>query len=327
MAVTMKELAEVCNVSRGTVDRALNNRPGINEETRRLVLETAERLGYRRHYLASSLKKGKTSTIGVIVFDLHNQFFSDIINPLERRAKELDYFVYLTLTEKDKGMEEACVQQLVDRQVDGIIIASVNNEEVYINKLKALDIPVISICNKISDSISFVDIKNDLAMYDATKFVVDKGYDQIFYISPPLNNRYNQNIYAQEQRYFGFLRAVKESAVRYEVIESSNYLVLLEEQISMGTKPGILCSSDIFALRILKHFNGLGYEVKKDFGLMGFDNLDMLKFITPRLTTVAYPFEHIGTKSLELLIDAINNDNNDTQCIEYPYKIIEGQTL
>lgn len=327
MAVTMKELAEVCNVSRGTVDRALNNRPGINEETRRLVLETAEKLGYRRHYLASSLKKGKTSTIGVIVFDLHNQFFSDIINPLESKAKELDYFVYLTLTEKDKAMEEACVQQLVDRQVDGIIIASVNNEEAFIAKLRGLNIPIISICNKISNEISFVDINNDMAMYDATKHIVGKGYDQLIYVSPPLNNVFNRNIYAQEQRYFGFLRAVQESDVSYEVIESSNYLASLEARILKGKKPGILCSSDIFALEILKYFNVLGFVVKKDFGLMGFDNLDMLKYIIPSLTTVAYPFEQIGTKALELLIDAIDNDHHDTQCIEYPYKIIEGQTL
>jgi DNA-binding LacI/PurR family transcriptional regulator len=116
----------MCGVSQGTVDRALNNRPGISKKTRRRILETAEKIGYRPHFLARSLAKGRTMTIGLIVLDLYNRFFAQLVNSIEYNARQQDYFVYLTLTGKDGNTEKACIEHLMSRQVDGLILLTVN---------------------------------------------------------------------------------------------------------------------------------------------------------------------------------------------------------
>jgi LacI family transcriptional regulator len=112
-------------VSQGTVDRALHNRPGISAETRERILLTARQLGYRPDQLASSLVRGRTMTIGLVLFDLYNRFFAQIASAVEENAKSRGYFVYLTLTRKDLGEEKSCIERLAGRRVDGLILCSV----------------------------------------------------------------------------------------------------------------------------------------------------------------------------------------------------------
>jgi LacI family transcriptional regulator len=131
MSVTTGEIAKICGVSRGTVDRALHGRPGISPETRKKIIETAQKLGYRTNFVARSLVKGETKTLGVVAFDLYNRFFAQMVNAIEFRARELGYFIYLTLTNKDAEIEKKCIEHLVDRRVDGMLLCSVNNSYDY----------------------------------------------------------------------------------------------------------------------------------------------------------------------------------------------------
>lgn len=126
MRITTEDIARICGVSRGTVDRALNNRPGISPKTKEKVLKVAKELGYRPNMIACSLAKGHTMSIGVVVFDLNNEFFAQLLNSIEIRARELGYFTYLVLTQKDPKVEKECLSHLVDRNVDGIILFSIN---------------------------------------------------------------------------------------------------------------------------------------------------------------------------------------------------------
>lgn len=324
----MKDLAKACHVSRGTVDRALNGRPGINEETRQLVLEKAEELGYKRHYIASSLKRGRTKTIGIIVFDLYNQFFTDLINAIENIAKDEGYSLYLTLTEKDKDMEESCVAQLLERQVDGIILASVNKESSYVSKLKSLSIPIMSIGNLISDKIPHYDVDNKIAMYDATNLIIKRAYQRIIYVSPPLSYRESSNVYAQEKRYEGFLLRIKESKdIHWQVVQTKVDDFKWEELLDKDEKTCFLCSSDIFALGIMKYFNDRHLVAGQDYGIMGFDHLDLLKYIQPKLSTVDYPTMELGATMVRRLIEEIEGRRMSKSQETFPHKIIMGDTI
>lgn len=327
MAVTMKDIALTCHVSRGTVDRALNGRGGINDETRQLVLETAERLGYKRHYIASSLKTGKTNAIGIIVFDLYNQYFADIINTVEEYARFHGYSVYLSLTNKDPKVEEKCVAQLLERQVDGIILASVNKDSSYISKLISLTTPVISIGNKIHKNIPHYDLDNHKAMYDATKYVMDKGYEELIYVSPPLKYEKESNVTASLQRLQGFLDCCEDYQVKTPIfIRDGNYIDYAKELIRQVRKPAFICSSDLFALEILKTFQG-EYEPGKDFGIMGFDNINILDYIVPRLCTVDYPIDDIAEAIILDLINYMNNNEPLKSLAVFDHSIISGHTL
>ncbi|MCT4687896.1 LacI family DNA-binding transcriptional regulator [Vallitalea sp.] len=324
MAVTIKNIADACNVSRGTVDRALNNRGKIKPEKKELILATAKKLGYKPNYIARSLKKGKTNTIGIIVFNLYNEFFSSLINYMEVKAKEKDYHIDLALTHYDKDIEKKCVENMIKRQVDGLILCSVNNEKDYSLWLQNFNIPLITLANKVSDRIPYISVDNKLAMKDAAQFVHNKGYNRIIYISPPLAYKSTHNIYALKQRFEGFSQINMEH--KSIIIDSKDYIRELETINILEHKTVILCSSDIYALEVLNYLKEKKIKIPSQVGVMGFDNINMLKYIEPHLTTVSYPIEQIGAIAIDSISKAIESDDK-IQNVVIKHKIIQGESL
>jgi LacI family transcriptional regulator len=329
VSITSKEIAEACGVSRGTVDRALNNRPGINEETRKLILETAERLGYRPHFLARSLAKGKTMSIGLVVFDLYNRFFAQMANAIEAAAREHGYFVFLTMTDKNPQNEKDCIAHLVDRKVDGIILSPVNNSEDYHLYLQSLNLPLVTVGNRLSVHFPYIGIHDFQAMGDATKHILSKQYARILYISPPLAYEGKTNIHAQEQRFLGFTHTLANAvpAMESHVIRDTDYTTALDKLLlGDGKKTAILCSSDVFALETLRHLKEKGFRVPEDIGVMGFDNIDVLKYVEPPLATVTYPMEEIGRSAFEQLL-ALMEGTEKPGDIFLDHRVICGKSL
>lgn len=329
MSITTREIAEICGVSRGTVDRALNDRPGINPETKKMIIEAAEKLGYRPHFIARSLVMGKTMTIGVVVFDLNNRFFAQMVNAIETKAREKGYFVYLTLTDKNPDIEKQCIEHLIDRQVDGLLLCSVNNERGYDKYLKSLNIPVVTITNRISDSFAYISIDDRLAMKQAVMYVIEKGYTRIVYISPALSYRGKMNLYALEQRLAGFKEVCKRYAAKVEtiIIDNKDYNSVLDcINFKDARKTAVICTSDIFALEVMNYLKRRGIKIPDDAGVMGFDNIDVLKYVEPSLATVSYPMREIGTQAIEFLVNLIEG-NNTNELPVFKHEIIEGMSL
>lgn len=329
MSITTKDIAKACGVSRGTVDRALNDRPGINEKTKQKVLKTARKMGYRPHYIARSLVKGKTMSLGVVVFDLHNRFFAQLVDAIETYARGKNYFVYLTLTETDQDIEIDCINHLVDRRVDGIIICPVNKGYEYEKYLKDLDIPVVTMANKISNQFTHIGLNDKQAMKEAVKYTIDKGYKNIIYYSPPLTYLGKTNIYSPEQRYLGFREAIQQvdEEISSFVIKQKNFVNILDKmQLKAEDKTAILCSSDVYALEVLDYLKSRKIKVPEEVGLMGFDNIDVLKYVEPSLTTISYPIKEMGQKATDCLLDEIK-EQKDPWEVKLCNKIIEGGSL
>jgi LacI family transcriptional regulator len=231
MNITIKDIAAKCGISKGTVDRAINNRPGVNEETKAFILRTAAEMGYRPHYLASSLVTGKTKSIGVVVFDLHNTFFAQLLDAISNKAKEFNYFVYITLTEKNPTQEVECIEHLVNGRVDGLILCPINIGDSFESYLKETRIPVVTVMNKLEDaSFSHSDINTRQAMHDATRYVISKGYERIVYFSPPLAYEGITNISSQKQRLLGHLDALGSTPASIEsvIVPKKSYEEVLD---------------------------------------------------------------------------------------------------
>ena len=213
MPITIKEIAEICCVSRGTVDRALNGRNDIKEETKNRILQVARENGYAPQFFAQSLATGSTKTIGIIVFDLYNEFFSHIIHAAQKETEKNGYCLQIMVSNKDEVIEKRCIDEMIRRNVDAIIIASVIEEKEYINKLieKLINIgkPVISVGNKISDEIPFWGINDKLAAQKAAEFIASKGYEKIVFVSPYMLECKSKNAYAVFERYKGFISWAK----------------------------------------------------------------------------------------------------------------------
>ena len=331
MSITTKEIAELCNVSRGTVDRALNDRPGINSKTRELICETARKHNYRPHLIASSLSRGKSMSIGVILFDLKNHYFSQMSNTISLSAKNRGYFTYIAVTEKDINSELQILHNLASRRVDGLIMLPITQGKAFISELKSLEIPVVTIGNRLP-GIHHVSIDDSRAAYDSARYIHEAGYSRICFICPPLRKKGAQdglyNINSQEQRVEGFLRYVKANPkIQHEVLTEKNFssaaASLVREKCG---RIAFFCSSDIYALELLKKFQARGISVPAGAGIMGFDNLDILSYIDPRITTVSTSIEEVGQKAMEILFSLIAGESVE-DIFHVPFQICPGETL
>jgi len=328
MNITSKQIAELCGVTRGTVDRALNNRPGIRPETRAKILKVAEELGYRPHFLAQSLVKGHTKTLGIVLFDIQNQIFSQLFHAFEAEARKQGYFVYLVLSNRSKELEMEYINSLLDRKVDGIALLSINQGKSIESLLLKSRTPVVTFGNRISGPFPYVWLNDKQAISDAVDHLAGLGYRRLIYVSLPLRRRGEENIYVPEQRYAGLLAACgRNAAIDFKVVMSKNYITEIAEIIEQsGEKCAILCSSDIYALEILKWLKAQKIRVPDQVGLMGFDNIDILNYVNPALATVDYNVIEIGTRLADTLIALIQGgDVPDESYIRHA--IVPGESL
>lgn len=327
MNMTSKEIAERCGVSRGTVDRALNDRPGIHPATKEKIIAVAQEYGYRPHFVAQSLVKGKTLSIGAVVFDLNNRLFPQLMDAMETEARKRGYFLYLTLTNKNSELELECLRHLTDRRVDGILLMSVNQGKAFTGTLERLRVPIVTFGNRVSSQYPYVWIDDRRAIEDAVRHLHGQGYERIVYVSPPLASRGQSNIYAVEQRFKGFQAAARKLKLETAVVGEPQFAAAVDRQLALngGRKTAILCSSDTFALQLLVHFRQTGIRVPEDVGLMGFDNIDTLQYVTPALTTVSYSSADIGRLAVETLIRRIEGEQVPAEQL-VSHRLVHGES-
>lgn len=332
MAVTIKDIARICNVLEGTVDRALNNRKGINPKTKERILQVAKLFQYKPNSVARSLATGTTKTIGIICFDLYNNFFAELIDIVEEAAKNKGYFINLILSHGDVEKELEGIEYLASRRVDGLIIFPVGQGTEYINNLKRLKIPVVTIYNKISDDFVYIGVDDRKIMKEAVHLMASKGYERILFYTVNLSSKRSQgiNVYSLEQRLLGYLDGLNETGIQEQpiIIEGKAIEKLLPVLLdnAQGFKTGILCTCDTYALNALEYCKKNGIKVPDQLGIMGFDNIDMLKYITPRLATVEYDEKLLGYKLFNVLYDLIKGREISKNLIN-DHLFIEGESL
>lgn len=326
MAVTINDIAKMCNVSRTTVVRALNGTGRISSDTKQRILKVAQEMEYRPDMLARALAKARTYTIGVVVLDVMNQHFAQILNDVEREARLLGYSVNIMLHDQNPKLEKSLIERLIAYHVDGIILSSVNSDEEYVQYIRELETPVVTIDNMLGKDIPFVGINNQEALYLLAQKAVRKGYRRVVFVCPPLNDK-NLNRYTHEQRYEGFCKALSENpSVEKVVVSDTDYFSKCLELLLENRKTAFLCSGDIFALDLVKYFNKQGKKAGKDYGIAGFDRVNILDYVTPQMDTVDNNDKLVAKKSVEMLMALINKEQVEKEII-LEAKYINGATL
>jgi LacI family transcriptional regulator len=331
MSITTKEIAKICNVSRGTVDRALNGRTGINSVTRERIQAVAREYHYRPHLIASSLSRGKSMSIGVVLFDLNNRYFSQIGNIISLAAQERGYFTYISISEKNYDSEMQILQNLASRRVDGILLLPAIQGKEYIQFLKSLEIPIVTIGNHLP-GIHHVSIDDFNAAFESAAYISRCGYRRICFICPPLRKKGSLNgkfnLSSQDLRARGVRRFIDTNrAYQFEMLLQKDYADKAVVMVRAGgEKIAFFCSSDVYALELFKRFREEGISVPRDAGLMGFDNLDILSYIEPRITTGSISIEAQGREAMEVLFKLIAGETAPMVCY-VPHKICPGETL
>ena len=327
MAITTKDIAEKCKVSRTTVHRAFNNTGRISEETREFILKTAEEMGYKPDLLATSLKKGKTGNLGVVVFDVKNQYFAEMLNALELEAQKNGYFINISLHQKQQLQEREMLERLAGYRVEGIVLSPVSRGKEFEDFLLQLNTPIVIIGNKFGTKIPCVGIDEKKAAKEAVEMIAAKGYKKIYFVCPPLADMDKENVYSHVQRRDGFLETCQSMNISGMVIDKWDYLPEVEAAMSKEKeKIAFFCSGDVYALEIMKDLRRKKLTAGKDYGIMGFDNIDMLDYVTPRLTTIDNSINSVSSKAMEVLLAKINDEPVKAVNL-IPHKIIEGETL
>lgn len=333
MSVSIKEIAKICGVSEGTVDRALNNRSGIKSATKEKILKVAKELDYRPNHLARCLATGKTNTIGVVCINMQDTFFSTLLESIEEAAKEKGYFITLILTHNNTEEELDGIKYLINRGVDGLILFPVAEGEEYVRVLKELKVPIVTIYNRISEEFPHIDVNSYDSMRKAVSFIHNKGYESIAYLDINFEwaKKRNVNIYSFERRRGGYVDGIAELGLECVIIDGlkkERVMEYITEKDNSNEKRAILCSYDNLAIRVLSICRYHGVSVPGDVGIMGFNNLKILDDIYPRIYSIDCNIDHIGKAAFDRLFGMMNGDiGSESGDIVTEYRFAAGETL
>lgn len=314
MKPTIRDVAKMADVSISTVSRVMNAPESVVEDKKAKVLEAIEKLKYKPNALARGLIYKKTNTLAVVIPDIRNPYYADIIRGMEDASKKLGYNLIICNTDRDKKRLFSYLNNFYERQVDGILYTSDPIFPDYYNEIKRLNIPVMLVAtHSMEYELPSVKIDDEQAAYDAVKYLIDSGHRKIGMIGFDLSDGI-----AGLTRYQGFVRALREHDVdeckdnivyvdgwSYDTPDASAKLLAKCPDVT-----AIFTASDELAIGLLCYLDEQGIGVPGDISVIGFDNIRLSRITIPKLTTVAQPTYEIGYRSVEKL-DAIIEEKED----------------
>lgn len=317
--ITVKEIAQMCNVSASTVSNILNGKPNVGEDTRRRVLEVVEQTGYQPNYFAQSMRKQSNRMISIIVEDLDEFSTAPIVEAAMAYLDDMGYRAILMNMrlydkwkatwyyddEKVKEVLKPAIQELQSIRVDGLIYIAGHCR--YIDYFpEGFKIPtVLAYGLSKDDKFPSVVIDDEKGGYEIGKYLLSMGHTSIGVIGGEDDNLHTR------ARLAGFLRAMNEAGIIFdkdclrfgEWNREAGYRevpYLLEKEVT-----AIFCMNDSMAAGVYDFMYERGMTVGKDVSVVGYDNKDLSDYLRPRLTTNELPLKNIGQKAAEILLNKL----------------------
>lgn len=306
--MSIKKIAELAGVSTATVSKVLNDKDqSISDATRQRVLSIVEKEGYIPNGIAKSLRMKNTKTIGIIMPDVMNLFFSELARGAEDAAERKGYSVILCNSDNKESKEEKYIQILHEKMVDGIILTA--SESSVKKSLERRNIPMVLLDRDIDieGEIGRIIVDNEEGSYNATKYLIEKGCQNIGFIS---SNKINKS---SGQRLNGYEKAILESGLKLD----KDRMFLQNYTIETGYKgtvsiiektkiDGIICGNDLIAIGSIKALKERQINVPEEIKVIGFDDISISKYMDPPLTTVRQPIYQMGEEAVKMLINIID---------------------
>lgn len=312
-AVTIKDIAKALGLSTSTVSRALRDSYEISEDTKKLVKDYATSINYRPNPIALSLKEKRSRSIGVIVCEIANSFFSQVINGIESIAYDQGYNVTISQSHESFEREVLDVGHLASRSIDGLLI-SVSAETQNFDHLKKLHeqgLPIVFFDRIVNDIETHkVTTNNAAGAYAATAHLLEKGYRRI------ANLVAADYMTITQERLTGYKNALAEKSIPFDtqLVRHCTHGGMLEQEVttaldallSLPEKPdAILASADKLTTNCLRYLQKNGIKVPDDIALIGFSNSDLTELLHPPLSIVKQPAFEMGRAATEMLLQLI----------------------
>lgn len=328
---TIKDIAKTLDISVATVSRALRNAYDVSSETRRKVLEEAERIKYRPNLNATGLVNSRTNKIGVIIPSITNYYFSTVITGIQEHAIENDYQVILFLTNDSFAWEVKIVKELSLTSLDGLLIclSSQTNDFAHFEELIKTEIPLVFF-DRFATSLQASRVIQDdyQGACTATEYLINCGFRKIAHITGP------ENVTLVRSRSQGFLDTLFKYGLHYSTIVHTGFSQENGSQDitrlfkSAEIPDAVFAVNDRKAVGAILRLTEMGIEVGKDVGVLGFTNDPISEIISPALSSIAEPAYEIGRKSCELLLKHIRKPNLPIEEIKLAtYLIIRKSTI
>lgn len=311
-AATMKDVALKAKVSTATVSRALMNPDKVSQATRNRVEKAAREVGYLPQPMGRSVKRNESRTILVIVPDICDPFFSEIIRGIEVTAASNGYLVLIGDCAHQNQQEKTFIDLIITKQIDGMLLlgsrlpfdASIEEQR---------NLPPMVMANEFAPELELptVHIDNLTAAFDAVNYLHELGHQRIGCIAGPEEMplcHYRLQGYIQALRRCG-ITVDTQYVVRGDFTYEAGANALTQLLLLPQPPTAVFCHNDVMALGALSQAKKLGLKVPDDLSIIGFDNIALAQFSDPPLTTVAQPCYEIGHEAMLLLLDQMQGED------------------
>jgi DNA-binding LacI/PurR family transcriptional regulator len=318
---TLKEVAEKAGVSITTVSRVINDSEMVNAETRDRVQKAMYDMGYHPSRVAQRLRgtKGRSKLFGLIIPDIQNAFYSNIVRGIEDVAYKQNYAVILCNSDEDIEKEQFYLEVLRSESVDGIIFPPINQDSKVVKDLVKSGLPLVCVDRRLrSDEVDTVVVDNKIGAYQVTNYLLGLGHKRIGLITSA------GNFSSFKERQIGYEQALTEHGIVVDPFfigygdqrstESGKNLVL--KMLNNKNRPSALfVTNNLFLLGALEIIHELGLRIPQDISIVGFDDMPWARSFYPPLTVVAQPGYEMGRKAAELLFNRLNDPSRGPSTI------------
>lgn len=322
---TIADVAREAGLSRATVSRVINNYPYVSNEKKHLVLKAMEALNYIPNASAQKLRSQKTHTIGILIPRLTNPFFAYLLEGIDTIATKHGFQLLVCQTKNSKQKEIHFLNYLKSKQVDGIILTSIENSWETITAYISFG-PIV-LCNEysIQSQVPMVRLNQYEGGYIGTRHLIEKGYLKIGYCYG------EQMTQLTKDRQDGFKRALMDFGVPYNeewvfkrAYDLEDGQTVLQTSLAMENSPtAFFTGSDQVAAGIIKEARNHGLSVPRDIAVIGFDDQPIASLIEPGITTIKQPAKEIGIQAMNLMMKSINNELEDGDMdIQLPLQLV-----
>ena len=330
--VTLKQIAKELDVSISTVSKSLRDSTEISEDTRQKVQAFAKLYNYKPNNIALSLKNRKSKTICIIIPEIIHHFFATVISGVEHIANKKGYNVIVCLSDESFDKEVINMEMLANGSIDGFIMSLSKETQQkrdfhHITEVINQGMPVVMFDRVTNDILcDKVIIDDNLAAFNATQFLIDKGFKKIALISTV------DYVSVGKLRTEGYLKALKNNDILanenliLKIEDTDNFEAPIESLIANNELDAIFAVNEIFAVTAIKAANRLGKKIPEDISIIGFTDGIISKYSSPSITTVSQNGVKMGEKAAIMLIEKLEIEEEEYE-EQYKTEVIETELV
>lgn len=326
MPITINDIAKAANVTKATVSYVLNNKPGVSEETRQKILKIMKEMNYHPNAVARGLAGKSTEMLGLIIPDISDHFYVQIVRGVEKTANLYNFTLNLCTTHAIPEKERKMVDLLTNGRVDGIILMTYFLDLDFINDIKKRKIPFVLIDSTFDDkSIYSVNVDNFEAGYKATEYLIRLGHRRIAFIAGPQNS--NDSLC----RFRGYRQALNDHGIPYEEVlvcqgdfkREGGYQAFFNLHRLEAKPTAVFAANDQMAIGVLSAARALGLQVPQDLSVIGCDDIEASSVVEPPLTTIKQPIEEMGKHATEMIFQLIYKEKPSQRNVVLKTSLVE----